>query len=286
MAVRYSLSRPENRLYVQNARILAHTGLRVPKVFAHFPDLRVTVLEDVGDRLLHDRVQRCGPAEARRLYRRVLDAVARLHDHGRKNVPADARLAPPFSDRLYRWERSLFTTWFLRGVLHLPQSRIRHILRELGRVAGRLRREHSVLIHRDLQSTNIALHRGETVFLDFQGMRFGPASYDMASLLCDPYVSLPAADREFLLSDYACKRQLARETLLEGFRWAAVQRLIQALGAFGRLSASRETAGFARYVRPALQMLGRALGELDNMPALEETVADGLRSPVCRTAVL
>jgi aminoglycoside/choline kinase family phosphotransferase len=53
---------------------------------------------------------------------------------------------------------------------------------------------------------------------------------------------------------------------------AAAQRLSQALGAFGRLSARPETARFAARIPPALAMLRRALGFQNGLDALARLV--------------
>jgi aminoglycoside/choline kinase family phosphotransferase len=97
-------------------------------------------------------------------------------------------------------------------------------------------------------------------------MRPGPAAYDLASLLCDPYVQLAAEVRGALLARYAalCPEQAVSVRTL--FPWAAVQRLAQALGAYGRLSALGH-GRFARFIGPAavtLEEMAAAAG----LPAL------------------
>jgi aminoglycoside/choline kinase family phosphotransferase len=84
-------------------------------------------------------------------------------------------------------------------------------------------------------------------------MRLGPAAYDLASLLCDPYVALDDSARSLLLRRYAT---LCGDTVnLDIFPWAAVQRLLQALGAYARLAAMR--LPFARYIPTALALAER-----------------------------
>ena len=105
--------------------------------------------------------------------------------------------------------------------------------------------------------------------IDFQGMRGGPAAYDLASLLYDPYVKLSARDRTALAALYGQKA--ARADIAEVLPFAAVQRLVQALGAYGRL-ASVGQPQFGRYVMPALENLLSAADEagLDALGALAE----------------
>ena len=99
---------------------------------------------------------------------------------------------PPFDERLYRWERKFFAEQFLEKRSAPAAAAGGCIQRDLARAGRKLLKTPRVLIHRDLQSSNIILKGGRPFFIDFQGMRFGAAAYDLASLLCDPYVSLPS----------------------------------------------------------------------------------------------
>lgn len=70
------------------------------------------------------------------------------------------------------------------------------------RLARGLAAETRQLVHRDFQSQNILIRKGEASFIDFQGMRPGLAQYDLASLLCDPYVEISSEERTHLLAYY------------------------------------------------------------------------------------
>ena len=65
-------------------------------------------------------------------------------------------------------------------------------------------------VHRDFQSQNIVIKDGAACFIDFQGMRPGLPQYDLASLLYDPYVCLPASERADLLEHYRAARRRRR----------------------------------------------------------------------------
>ena len=142
--------------------------------------------------------------------------------------------------------------------------------RELRGVAEVLEHEPKALVHRDFQSTNVLWKDGEPVFIDFQGMRLGPAVYDLASFVYDPYVkALSEGERRALAKLYA--RKCGREGVTAILPFAGVQRLVQCLGAFGRL-ASVGQPQFGRYVAPALENLLAAADEanLDATGALAE----------------
>jgi aminoglycoside/choline kinase family phosphotransferase len=220
-------------------------------------------MEDVGDAALLD-IMDSQNTEA--LYRQVLDSVAMLHGRGTRLARRTGlQLERAFSEKLYRWEHGLFEEHFLKGRRAVKRTAVGPILRDLKEVARRLLEEPVVLIHRDLQSSNIHLFEGRMVFLDFQGMRFGPASYDLASLLCDPYAMLSERLQERLLQYYADQMKADAQDIVSVFWWAAIQRLVQAIGAYARMGTARDTARFLCHIKPALVMLDRALEHVDKL---------------------
>ncbi len=268
--IQYGTARPENRRHVPHARFLAAQGIPVPAVLAHDPRRRCTLVSDVGGESLEDRVRTVGTEAARPLYRDLMRVVARLHNC--PLAPLRGRLEPAFSRRLFDWEHDLFETWYLKGMLGLGSSRCAAIRRELRMVARRLEVLPPVLVHRDLQSSNVMLDGAALSLIDFQGMRRGPAVYDLASLLCDPYVMLPPHHQDELLACYRAGGAAGCTDV--DFHTAAVQRLAQALGAYGRLSRQAGLTRFEACIGPALAMLSRVLARLPGLPALRREVTE------------
>jgi NDP-sugar pyrophosphorylase family protein/aminoglycoside/choline kinase family phosphotransferase len=268
MLVRYDPGRLENALYAGHARFLAKVGLRVPAVLMHDPAACLTVFEDLGDESLLAIAKRAEKNQIERLYRRVLEDVARLHVGGTRMARARGlRVVPSFRPVLYRWEHEYFIEHMLRGRCGLPAAAAEPMRKDLWTVARRLMKAPRVLLHRDLQSSNILIAEGRPGYIDFQGMRYGPAVYDLASLLCDPYVSLPEDLQERLVDFYAVRNPSADAGRL--FWLGAVQRLAQAMGAFARLGALADTRSFGRHIPPAVRMLRRALARVEGLPALK-----------------
>ena len=123
------------------------------------------------------------------------------------------------------------------------------------------------LVHRDFQSQNLLVKDGKIYLIDFQGLRRGRQEYDLASLIFDPYLDHTAAEREKLLDlweDLADERP--SETL---FHECAAQRLMQALGAYGKILKTRGD----EWYRPHIATAGRLLGEVTAGTALEKPLA-------------
>jgi hypothetical protein len=266
--VRYNPSREENRLYVGHARFLKSIGVLVPEVLADDEAHCVTLFEDLGDISVQESVRRLSVTAAKKLYEAILDEVLLFHERGvREARRRRLKLVNPFRPALYRWEHDLFANHFLARRMRLPPADVALLRRDLGRVGRLLAGAPAVLVHRDLQSSNILLHDGEACFIDFQGMRYGPAVYDLASLLCDPYVELPMVLQDELLAYYA-DRSRDPAQVRDLFWYAAIQRLGQALGAYARLSESAETDFFKKYIPPAMEMMRRALSRVAGLPHL------------------
>ncbi|MCE9614935.1 MAG: phosphotransferase [Lentisphaerae bacterium] len=273
MVIRYSLDRPENARFVANARYLGRLGIRVPHILLDWPERRISVIEDLGDRDLATAIDGQPLSAVRRVYARVIDAVAHWHVAGKSATRSSPPLEPPFGPELFRWEHDLFRTHFAAAHLGLTARALAPLEPELQRVAARLCREPQTLLHRDLQSSNVLFVGRQPAFIDFQGMRLGPAAYDVASLLADPYVNLSAPLQDALLSRYQKAAGIASGAAFDEVFWhAVVQRLLQALGAYGRLSRLPGMAPFARHIPPALDMLDRALGRLYTLPHLRAFV--------------
>ena len=251
--VRYGCQREENQRYGGHARLLHEAGLSVPRVLAESREARALLLEDVGERNLLDHVVSC-PADAERLYRKTLDQVVLLHT--KATCLARSRgleMDPAFDRRLYDWERDLFLNQIVRKRHAAGDSIPEAVIDEYGVVAETLLLGGTtVIVHRDLQSTNVMLRGGRLSLIDFQGMRYGAAAYDLASLLCDPYAKMPPDLRARLLEYYAGR--MGDGGVRRLFPFGAVQRLTQALGAFGRL-ASMGLTDWQRHIIPAAEIL-------------------------------
>lgn len=274
LLIQYTAERRENALYAAHARFLRRIGVSAPRLLLDLPAEQACVVEDAGDECLQDRVPAMFQNDLLRWYRRTLDTVILLHERGAKAARRDRLpLSQPFNRHLYEWEQELFAEQFLKRHTGAGERRIAQARSELHRIIPQLLRSRSVLVHRDLQSSNVMLGHGKPVLIDFQGMRFGPAAYDLASLLCDPYVCLPLPVRESLLEYYERKATDGHE--VRSLFWvAAVQRLAQALGAFGRLGSSPATAGFLKHIPAGVRELRYAVRQVGGMPVLDGILSE------------
>ena len=272
MACLYSNARTENARYAAHTRFLARHGVRVARLLHDFPSLQAGIYEDLGQQDLTRLASSLPMPSLHKIYQCVLDQMIRMHGTVRAARAARLSLEPPFSQRIYRWEHQLFESHYMERRLHLPHPKRRQVMEHLADLADSFRGLRQVLLHRDLQSSNIFLVNGETAFIDYQGMRYGPAAYDLASLICDPYVNLDSAFRDQLLSDYM-QAVNAGPDFVPLFHRMTCQRLVQAVGAYGRLASIPGMSHFRTFILPALRMITTALGQLDNQVHLVDLMS-------------
>jgi aminoglycoside/choline kinase family phosphotransferase len=271
---KYNLEREENRHYVEIAEFLAEHQIRAPRIYFHDPAQGLIWIEDLGaDDLWSYRGETWLVRQA--LYDSALGEIVKLHclpeAVGRaisKNLPAS------FDSALYRWEQSYFFENCLGRYFHVGDKELEGLaaLPALHKIAEGLGERPRVLIHRDFQSQNIMVRNAQAHLIDFQGMRFGLAEYDLASLLFDPYVSFSDSELDAMLGTYEEKRAAVNQSLSsdfrDTFRLCGIQRLMQALGAYGFLGLVKGNKAFLTHIPAAMKSLCALVDGIDGLKPL------------------
>ena len=274
--IKYSNHKEENRHYVAIARFLTKAGVPVPEVYLHDEEESLIWMQDLGEVDLWSH--RNDPWPIRRaLYQSTLDAVFTMHRNATGAVGVgDLELQRVFDADLYLWEQGYFFEHCLGNFFKTNAGELARLasLPALSRAAARLASLPRVLVHRDFQSQNVMIREGAAWLIDFQGMRFGLAQYDLASLLYDPYVSLHDAERGELLDYYKSLCGGVSREFDEIFRWCGVQRLMQALGAYGFLGLQKGRSEFLTHVPSALRSLLKVASGLDGLDPLVQKLEE------------
>lgn len=276
---KYGNLREENRHYVEIARFLAEIGVRVPEIYFHDESESLIWMEDLGDRDLWSHREEPWPVR-RDLYRNALDQVLILHTRAHAASPVEPpRLQSEFNGELYRWEQNYFLENCLGRIFELERGDVeaRCDMGRLSQIADRLHACPRVFVHRDFQSQNIVIKDGHACFIDFQGLRPGLVQYDLASLLYDPYVHLGPAERDELLEYYLAEWRATGEEVPADFAriydLCAMQRLMQALGAYGFLGLVKERPDFLDHVPAALSSLREVVARIEGLESLSALLA-------------
>lgn len=271
----YDPERVENTYYAGIARFLKSIGIPVPSIVYEAKEENILVVEDLGDLDLFS-FKDLDWEMRKPLYEKTILSLSRLHRYPLENFPStEVRIAEGFDALLYAWEREYFIENFVRGVtgIEIDPLFFVELKREFEKLTSDLMSLPSCLIHRDCQSKNVMVKEGSVYFIDFQGMRKGNPFYDLGSLVFDPYVSLLEKEREELIRFY-CETSNWKNSLSEAkeavYR-ASIQRIMQALGAFGFLWKKRGLKEYMEYVPQALKNLYYLLKN-ERMEKLKELV--------------
>ncbi len=267
IGIHWTAEREDNDQYIPVGNFLRQARLRVPEIIHERARYRVALVEDLGDTDLLSLKDR--PFEERLpLYKSAFEQVDRLFY---AKPPKDFVLMPPFDAALYRWEQEYFFEYMVEDFLGMDAGPLRGnpVFPELAERLGTVARH---LVHRDFQSQNLMVRDGEVWLIDFQGLRRGRQEYDLASLIFDPYLDHTAEERERLLELWEEIADERPETSL--FHECASQRLMQALGAFGKIL----TTGGDEWYRPHVATAGQLLGLVTTGTPLEAPLAPVLEA--------
>ena len=277
--VKYNLEREENRHYVEIAKFLELHGIRAPKIYFHDATEGLIWIEDMGEQDLYS-YRGDSWLVRRAFYESALDEIIKLHSlpesvclEMKEHLPAE------FNAALYRWEQRYFFNNCLGRYFRISESQRKELaaLPSLREIAKRLASLPRVLVHRDFQSQNIIIQNGQANLIDFQGMRPGLAEYDLASLLFDPYVKLSSTERSELISYYRQKQMdngWGDGQFDDTLQFCAMQRLMQALGAYGFLGLVRGHEHFLQYIPRAAHSLREIVAKIDDLKLLSSLLAD------------
>ncbi len=250
----------ENDSYHLIGEHLRKCGIPVPQIYGADPERGLFVLEDLGDAHLQGQANR-GGVSLKKLYRHVVMLLLDLHKRAPDGFTPEFCFDAPVYDAGFVYERELeyFRKAFLVEFLgyDVGEEDLRREFESLAEDAG-VKDSHSV-IHRDFQSRNIMVSGGKLRIIDFQGMRFGPPAYDLASVLLDPYVSLPMSLQEGLARLYWIGARKFLDCSASRFRESYVStrlsRNLQALGAYGFLGCVKGKTQFFQHIPRALKQL-------------------------------
>jgi aminoglycoside/choline kinase family phosphotransferase len=278
--VKYNLEREENRHYVEIAKFLEAHGIRSPKIYFHDAAEGLIWIEDLGERDLYS-YRRESWLVRRAFYESALDEIFKLHRLPESVcVEMKEHLPAEFNAALYRWEQRYFFNNCLGRFFGVNESKRKELaaLPSLREIAKRLASLPRALVHRDFQSQNIIIQNGQANLIDFQGMRPGLAEYDLASLLFDPYVELSATERSELIGYYRQKQtdngRRVNGQFDETLQLCAMQRMMQALGAYGFLGLVRGHEHFLHYIPRAVRSLRGIVGKIEDLKPLASLLAD------------
>lgn len=252
LGIHWTAQRADNHSFLPAAHGLAAEGIRVPAVLAEAElpgNCGACLVQDLGNADILSLREAPWP-ERRAAYERAFSALVPFY-----RLEPEWELQPPFDAAMYRWEQAYFAEHLIGR--HLGGDAAAFLAQPaLQEMAAWLAGLPRVPVHRDCQSQNIMLHAGEAWLIDFQGMRYGRKEYDLASLVYDPYMQLSEAERNELLQLWEAMDSAPLPA--DVFSACAMQRLMQALGAFANIGYNQQRSWYLELIPAGLAALRHA----------------------------
>lgn len=260
----YNEDKAENLAFVAFTKHFLEKGLPVPKLLAEDLDNNIYLLQDLGDTILLNALQKLGfpnevTADAIDLYKKVLRELPRFQTTGSEGL--DFSLCYPrnaFDRQSMMWDLNYFKYYFLKlAKVPFNEQSLENDFDTL--VDFLLSADSNYFLYRDFQSRNVMLVNNTPYFIDYQGGRKGSLHYDVASLLFEAKTQLTPNVREELLDYYISELShyvpVTREKFMVHFYGFVFIRLMQAMGAYGFRGLYEKKELFLQSIPPALNHL-------------------------------
>lgn len=267
--------------HIEVTRLFLEARLPVPQVVGVSGSDGAMLIQDVGDTRLQDRLRQCSQSDAVNAYSRAVELIVRIQEATELAARAGSICSHlAFDEAKLRWELGFFFANYFNKHLHvkLDPATANAVQQDFKALCSELAARPRVLTHRDYHTRNLMMNEGEMFIIDHQDARMGPASYDVASLLGDPYADPDSAIAAGMVEHFVELKARSTTPLddVKAFRvefeLMMVQRMLKAIGTYAS-QAAVDNPVYLPYIDPALDRAlaaMKAIGRLDATRALIE----------------
>ncbi len=253
--------------------LLREIDVPVPEIIEMDGPLGIVLQQDLGNDSLQKILRNSGDREKTVLLRNAIDHIVAIESEGTGAFkPEYEGYQLAFDEAKLKWEFDFFRRHYLQNYrkADVPDEEVD---RECLRISRELASYPRVLCHRDFHVRNMMVTNGILYVIDFQDARWGPPTYDLASLLKDSLeldgetveesitYFLEAVERRGYLG--LPPETFERPSFDRRFHLMCVQRLLKALGTYGYQILVRENFIYEQYMAGSLH---RALISLEAVP--------------------
>lgn len=262
--------------FLNMQRYLARGGTPVPQVVGQNLDEGLILLEDLGDTSLMAAISGKPEEEITALYWEAVDRLAALQ----KDTLLDdgcVALHRNYTHDLFMWEFDHYVEYGIEALydVAVSASERKTLTGQFTRIADEICAQPTVLVHRDYHSRNLMVKAdGHLAMIDFQDALMGPATYDLASLLWDPYVTLPEELPADLTARYWAQAPAALGMdFPRALALTAFQRLLKAAGRFVYIDRVKDNPAFLGDVPTCIARARWLLYAYDDLSPLAEVLS-------------
>lgn len=259
--------------YISALKLFDRLKMPVPSFCGASAENGWILMQDLGDVTLQQ-----SPEEA--LYREAIDLIVRLTCEGeifRGQKFDETYPGPHFGwafDEVKLGQEMAYTAKHLVASYYGEDPE--KYLELVRPTVAKLHAAPRFFVHRDYHCRNLMVHHEKLWVIDFQDARLGPLSYDLVSLLWDPYMQIPESFRKELkkrwidgLRGAATSKKLGTvlarvdsselESEIERMK---VQRLLKAAGSYASFFFLKGRKDYLPSIEPALRSTCEALKTL------------------------
>jgi N-acetylmuramate 1-kinase len=235
---------------------------RVPRILHH--GHCAIVQEDVGDLTLFEILE-TEPRKGRELYHRAIDLLVEF-----QRSAGGEEINPPFIAEDFLRELAMTREFWVEQACGVSDPRrLDRLTGWFAQLSAAISQHPYVLCHRDFHGQNIHLFNGDIFVIDYQDLRMGPDTYDLASLLRDRgIIRALGTDAEERLIEYYRERSGGDAGLRKRYAETLLQRSIKIVGTFARQSLARRRHHYLAYIPPTLSTIRTCIGELPEYEGL------------------
>jgi hypothetical protein len=269
--------------HIEVTALFLKAGLPVPRVVSVWGMEGALLFEDVGDARLQDWVASRPAGEYCPAYRHALDLVVRIQEGTRRCGPDSICSALAFDEGKLKWELDFFFRHYFGHHLqaNLDSETIDRIEEDFAAICRELAAMPRVLVHRDYHARNLMMRNGTMYIIDHQDARMGPESYDVVSLLRDPYTGLKDSMIEELAEYFVEAKAASAVPLIDPKNWPAafhlmtIQRTLKAAGTYAYQSAVINNPVYRPYLEPAISSAVSSMRSLGRFKHLRSALENG-----------
>jgi aminoglycoside/choline kinase family phosphotransferase len=250
--------RPQLRRFLDAYHAVVPHG-RIPEV-VKYSDAAV-LQRDVGDRTLYDLLHD-DPQEGIGLYRAAVEALVEFQRATANDIN------PPFTADFFFNELEMTRQFYVERLMNVSTEESRELVPLFRKLADKVARHPYVLCHRDYHGQNIHVFDSTLYLIDYQDLRMGPDTYDLASLLRDRGVArILGEDNEIELVGYYAG--LRRDASVRGrYFETLLQRSIKILGTFSKQPIARGKLHYLEFIPATVESVDRCIRELPEFAEL------------------
>jgi len=189
-------------------------------------------LEDVGSTHLYDI---CGDPKTGAYYEKAIKTLVQMQT-------APSVEMRPYDMMLMLEEMNLMLEWYYKAYLGKTLECVegQQFIKMLSLIAKEvLAQPQETFVHSDYHSKNLMINsEDDIIVLDFQDAKEGGITYDLVSLLRDPYVAQDPRELRRLIAFYKKEKglEVGDEEFMRWFDFTTILRALKLLGTFTKLS--------------------------------------------------